>query len=432
MRLTGRPEEQVQLVEAYFREQGLFREPGAPEAVYTDVLELNLADVEPSVAGPKRPQDRLLLSEVAPNFDNIFSDAIGDGLAAGRDKEHGSPVAAHQPSDDPIETANAAAGHVGHGSVVIAAITSCTNTSNPSVMLAAGLVAKKAVEKGLARKPWVKTSLAPGSRVAGAILKEAGLQDYLNQLGFNVVGFGCTTCIGNSGPLPPEISKAINEKNLVVASVLSGNRNFEGRINQDIKANYLMSPPLVVAYALAGTIHIDLSQDALGEDQAGRPVYLRDIWPSEKEVADAMAQAVHRDLFDANYRDVFQGDEKWRAIAVEGSQTFAWKSASTYVKNPPYFEGMDSTAPTSVNELVGMRVLAVLGDSVTTDHISPAGSIKLNSPAGEYLTKHGVASDMFNSYGSRRGNHEVMVRGTFANVRLRNALAPGTEGGFTT
>jgi aconitate hydratase A / 2-methylisocitrate dehydratase len=457
MRLTGRSEDQVGLVEAYCRTQGLFHDENTAEATYTDTLELNLAEVKPSVAGPKRPQDRLLLPEVGPNFSKTFADQFGSGLMA-KISHAVSNIAKHlkeeisevekgmaidnlggvatldvdEHATDPVAEANEAAGDLAHGSVVIAAITSCTNTSNPSVMLAAGLVAKKAVELGLKRKPWVKSSLAPGSRVAGAIIKEAGLQNYLNQLGFNIVGYGCTTCIGNSGPLPPDISKAITDENLVVASVLSGNRNFEGRINQDVKANYLMSPPLVVAYSLAGTINIDLEKDPLGHDDHGKPIYLRDIWPSQQEISDAIARGVKRSLFDENYKDVFKGDEKWQAIAVEGSKTFAWKDDSTYVKNPPYFDGMSAAAPASVSELKGMRVLAVLGDSVTTDHISPAGSIKLNSPAGAYLTNHGVSAAMFNSYGSRRGNHEVMVRGTFANVRLRNQLAPGTEGGFTT
>ena len=426
MRLTGRPEEQVALVEAYFREQGMFHESNTPEATYTDTLELDLDSVEPSVAGPKRPQDRLLLKEVSDNFNKTFSDQLTPVSHATQSTGGGVAVL------EPIAQANAAAEELTHGSVVIAAITSCTNTSNPSVMLAAGLVAKKALEKGLTRKPWVKTSLAPGSRVASAILDTAGLTPYLNQLQFNVVGYGCTTCIGNSGPLPDEISKTINEKNLVVASVLSGNRNFEGRINQDIKANYLMSPPLVVAYALAGTVNIDLSKDALGTGRDGQPVYLKDIWPSQAEISEALAAGVKRELFVSNYEDVFKGDEKWQSIKVEASKTFHWDAKSTYVKNPPYFDGMSASAPSSVPELHGLKVLAVLGDSVTTDHISPAGSIKLNSPAGKYLTEHGVDPSMFNSYGSRRGNDEVMVRGTFANVRLRNQLAPGTEGGFTT
>jgi aconitate hydratase len=330
------------------------------------------------------------------------------------------------------EEANAAAEAVGHGSVVIAAITSCTNTSNPNVMTAAGLLAKKAVEKGLSTKPWVKTSLAPGSRVVTDIYERAGLLEYLEKLRFHVVGYGCTTCIGNSGPLPQAVSDRINEHNLVAASVLSGNRNFEGRINQDVKANYLMSPPLVVAYALVGTMDIDLTQDPLGVGFEGEPVYLRDVWPSQQEIADVMAAAVHSELYEQNYKDVYEGDEKWREIDVEATDLYSWGSDSTYIKNPPYFHEMSAETPGEVGELTGLRVLAMLGDSITTDHISPAGSIKLNSPAGAYLTEHGVSPGMFNSYGSRRGNHEVMVRGTFANVRLRNKLAPGTEGGFTT
>lgn len=425
LRLTGRSEEQVALVEAYFKEQGLFHDSTTADANYTDVLELDLASVLPSVAGPKRPQDRLLLKEIADNFNKTFADQLSP-------VKHAAPSGGNVAVLEPVELANASAEELTHGSVVIAAITSCTNTSNPSVMLAAGLVAKKALAKGLKRKPWVKTSLAPGSRVASAILDTAGLTPYLNELQFNVVGYGCTTCIGNSGPLPDLISKTVVEKNLVVASVLSGNRNFEGRINQDVKANYLMSPPLVVAYALAGTVNIDLSKDAIGTGSDGQPVYLKDIWPTQEEISEALAAGVKRQLFVSNYEDVFKGDEKWQAIKVEPSQTFHWNPKSTYVKNPPYFEGMTAEAPTSVPELTGMRVLAVLGDSVTTDHISPAGSIKLNSPAGKYLIEHGVDPSMFNSYGSRRGNDEVMVRGTFANVRLRNQLAPNTEGGFTT
>jgi len=406
LRLTGRPEAQVQLVEDYFKAQGLFHTASTPECEYTDVLELDLSTVVPSVAGPKRPQDRLLLNQARDNFNTTF--------------------------ESQLVSTEGKAGSLEHGAVVIASITSCTNTSNPSVMTAAGLLAKKAVEKGLTTKPWVKTSLGPGSRVASDILEKAGLLDSLNQLRFNVVGYGCLTCIGNSGPLPEEISKEINDKNLVVCSVLSGNRNFEGRINQDIKANYLMSPPLVVAYALAGTINIDLNVDPLGTDKDGQPVYLKDIWPTQAEIAETNAQAVRKELYLDNYEDVFKGDERWAEIAITGGDNFVWNSASTYIKNPPYFDGMSATAPTSVPELNGMRTLAVLGDSITTDHISPAGSIKLNSPAGKYLTEHGVEPAMFNSYGSRRGNDEVMVRGTFANIRLRNQLAPGTEGGFTT
>ncbi|MDR3689812.1 MAG: aconitate hydratase AcnA [Fimbriimonas sp.] len=409
LRLTGRSEELVQLVEDYFKEQGLFHTADTPECDYTDVLTLDLSTVVPSVAGPKRPQDRLLLNQAKANFNKVFESQ----LTGEADSSHNGMS-------------------VNHGSVVLASITSCTNTSNPSVMTAAGLLAKKAVAKGLQSKPWVKTSLAPGSRVASDILEKAGLMDALRELKFNVVGYGCMTCIGNSGPLPEEVSKQVNDRNLVVCSVLSGNRNFEGRINQDIKANYLMSPPLVVAYALAGTIDIDMNVDPLGNDRDGNPVYLRDIWPSQGEIAETNAQAVRRELYIDNYEDVFKGDERWAEISVSGGDNFAWQDASTYVKNPPYFDGMNATAPSKVKDLTGMRALAVLGDSITTDHISPAGSIKLNSPAGKYLTEHGVATAMFNSYGSRRGNHEVMVRGTFANIRLRNQLAPGTEGGFTT
>ncbi len=412
LRLTGRPEAQVQLVEDYFKEQELFHSADTPECEYSDVLHLDLSTIVPSVAGPKRPQDRLLLDKAAENFQTTFSaqlkpfeeDGSNDGIAAGVD----------------------------HGAVVIASITSCTNTSNPSVMTAAGLLAKKAVEKGLTTKPWVKTSLAPGSRVASDILDKAGLTESLNALRFNVVGYGCMTCIGNSGPLPEEISKKINDKSLVVCSVLSGNRNFEGRINQDIKANYLMSPPLVVAYALAGTINIDLNTDPLGFGKDGNPVYLRDIWPTRAEIAETNLLAVRKELYIDNYEDVFKGDERWAEISVTGGDNFEWNGDSTYIKNPPYFDGMSLEAPAAVADLAGMRTLAMLGDSITTDHISPAGSIKLNSPAGAFLTSRGVPAAMFNSYGSRRGNDDVMVRGTFANVRLRNQIAPGTEGGFTT
>lgn len=413
LRLTGRPDAQVQLVEDYFKAQELFHDASSPECDYSDILELELSTIVPSVAGPKRPQDRLLLTQAAETFNKIFASQLTK-------------------SDAPaVEDTSVAAG-VEHGSVVIASITSCTNTSNPSVMTAAGLLAKKAVEKGLNTKPWVKTSLAPGSRVASDILEKAGLLDYLNALRFNVVGYGCMTCIGNSGPLPEEISKKVTDENLVVCSVLSGNRNFEGRINQDIKANYLMSPPLVVAYALAGTIDIDLSKDSLGDDKDGNPVYLRDIWPTQAEIAETNHLAVRKELYIDNYEDVFKGDERWAEIAVTGGDNFEWRGTSTYIKNPPYFDGMSLEAPSAVPDLTGLRALAVLGDSITTDHISPAGSIKLNSPAGSFLTSRGVAPAMFNSYGSRRGNDEVMVRGTFANVRLKNQLAPGTEGGFTT
>ncbi len=449
MRLTGRPEDQVQLVEAYFKEQGLFHTADSPVAEYSDLLELDLGTVEPSIAGPKRPQDRLKLSEAKPNFHKTFATQLGPVPGEGLIGQmldavlRTSPPKAVEPSlaikggatallESPSDVGVPTDVEVDHASVVIAAITSCTNTSNPSVMLAAGLLAKKAVEKGLHSKPWVKTSLAPGSRVVTDMYEKSGLMPYLKELRFHVVGYGCMTCIGNSGPLPEVISKQVNEKNLVVCSVLSGNRNFEGRINQDVKANYLMSPPLVVAYALAGTIDIDIAQDPLGNDKDGAPVYLRDIWPTQAEIAEATHRSVRRDLYIKNYEDVFKGDERWSEVEATPSELFGWHDDSTYIKNPPYFVGMTKEAPERFPELAGLQVLALLGDSITTDHISPAGSIKLNSPAGAYLTEHGVPAQMFNSYGSRRGNHEVMVRGTFANVRLKNQLAPGTEGGYTT
>jgi aconitate hydratase len=397
LRMTGRDEDQVQLVETYSKKQGLFREDNSPEPIYTDTLQLDLSEVEPSVAGPKRPQDRLRLSEVAASYP--------------------SSMGSTEKLDD--------------GSVVIAAITSCTNTSNPSVMIAAGLLAQNAAAKGLKPKPWVKTSLAPGSRVVTAYLQRANLLKDLESIGFNVTGYGCTTCIGNSGPLPDEVAKEVRGKNLTVAAVLSGNRNFEGRISPDVKANYLMSPPLVVAYALAGSMAINLQTDSLGQDANGNPVYLKDIWPTNAEVADIVVKSVGSDLFASNYADVFKGDERWAEIDATGSLRYSWPE-STYVKLPPYFEGMTREAPTALPSLKRMRALAMLGDSITTDHISPAGNIKVDSPAGCYLIEHGIEPKMFNSYGSRRGNHEVMVRGTFANVRLRNQLAPGTEGGFTT
>jgi aconitate hydratase len=408
LRLTGRPESQIQLVEDYARAQGLFYTADSPDSQYTDIVELDLATVEPSVAGPKRPQDRVALSEARKSLHAAFPQLAGGGTAVTTKRE------------------------LGNGSVVIAAITSCTNTSNPSVMVAAGVLARKAAEKGLQPKEWVKTSMAPGSRVVTEYLQKAGLLDDLNQIGFNVVGYGCTTCIGNSGPLPDWVTAKVQENDLVVCSVLSGNRNFEGRIQQDVKANYLMSPPLVVAYALAGTMEIDLQNDPIGHDRDNNEVFLRDIWPTQAEVADFIEKSLDRELFEKTYANVFQGDEKWAAIDAPRAELFAWDPDSTYVKNPPYFEGMAKEAPTMVPDLVGLRALAVLGDSITTDHISPAGSIKLNSPAGQYLTQRGVEPKMFNSYGSRRGHDEVMVRGTFANVRLRNQLAPGTEGGFTT
>ncbi len=447
MRLTGRPEEQVLLTEAYFKAQGLFYTPGDREAEYSDTLELDLATVVPSVAGPKRPQDRLQLSDAPAAFAKAFPVATvasaGGGLVGKvLDKVFGT-VPAAAPASAPVTTVAAAEpgpSDVGvpsdvvveSGHVVIASITSCTNTSNPSVMTAAGLLAKKAVERGLTTKPWVKTSLGPGSRVASDILEKAGLMPYLNELRFNVVGYGCLTCIGNSGPLPEVVSRQVNEKNLVVASVLSGNRNFEGRINQDIKANYLMSPPLVVAYAIAGTMNLDLTKDPLGMGTDGEPVYLKDIWPSQQEIADTNAHAVKKELYLDNYEDVFKGDERWAAVEVGEGDRFGWNADSTYIKLPPYFEGMKAEAPESFAELTGLRTLLKLGDSITTDHISPAGSIKMSSPAGSYLTSRGVAASMFNSYGSRRGHDEVMVRGTFANIRLRNEMAPGMEGGFTT
>jgi len=410
LKLTGRPAEQIALVEAYCRAQGLFHDETTPEATYTDTLELDLSTVEPSVAGPRRPQDRVNLRDAGRAFELALPSLLPPGSSADLAKKD-----AHALS---------------HGSVVIAAITSCTNTSNPSVMIGAGLLAKKAVERGLDVKPWVKTSLAPGSPVVTEYYKASGLDKYLDALKFHTVGYGCTTCIGNSGPLPAEVSKAIESSHLVVASVLSGNRNFEGRINPEVRANYLMSPPLVVAFAIAGRIDIDLEVEPLGTDKDGQPVFLRDVWPTSTEVNEVMARAVEAPMFARVYEHVFEGSEQWRSLDVPTGQTFAWDDKSTYVKNPPYFVDMPK-APAPLGEIHGARVLAVLGDSVTTDHISPAGSIKKDSPAGRYLLAHGVEWKDFNSYGSRRGNHEVMVRGTFANVRLKNRLAPGTEGGVT-
>jgi aconitate hydratase len=410
MRLTGRSEEQIALVEAYCREQGLFHDAKTPEAEYSELLALDLATVEPSLAGPKRPQDRVPLSKARESFEQALPSLIKPGRGEAK------PAAGN--------------GNLHHGSVVIAAITSCTNTSNPSVMLAAGLLAKKAVERGLEVPSWVKTSLAPGSKVVRDYLERAGLTQYLERLKFHIVGYGCTTCIGNSGPLPPEISKAIDEKDLVVASVLSGNRNFEGRINPDVRANYLMSPPLVVAFALAGRIDVDMRKDAIGKDQQGKPVYLADLWPSQREVEEAIAKSISSDMFRKSYGEVYEGDERWRSLPVPKGETYAWEKDSTYIRKAPYFDDM-TLKPAPVGNIHQARGLAVLGDSVTTDHISPAGSIKKDSPAGKYLIKHGVKPADFNSYGSRRGNHEVMVRGTFANVRLRNKMVPNLEGGFT-
>lgn len=424
LRFSGRSEERVALVEAYFKAQGLFHDEHTPEAEYSTVLELDLSTVEPSVAGPKRPEGRVPLHEVNRTFHMAVPTIINPT----------QPDTALSAADFAATavTVPGANYRLHHGSVVIAAITSCTNTSNPSVMVAAGLLAKKAVEAGLSVKPWVKTSLAPGSKVVTEYLTNAGLLPYLEALRFHVVGYGCTTCIGNSGPLAPEISQTIEQSGLVAVSVLSGNRNFEGRVQQDVKANYLMSPPLVVAYAIAGRIDIDLDKEPLGVGKDGKPVYLRDIWPSQAEVQQTIETAIQSEMYRRSYASVFVGDERWENIPVPAGDRFAWDPQSTYVRRPPYFDQMSPTPPARVAEIHGARVLAFLGDSITTDHISPAGSIKVNSPAGKYLIEHGVAPADFNSYGARRGNHEVMVRGTFANVRLRNKLAPGTEGGFTT
>ncbi|MBI3941484.1 MAG: aconitate hydratase AcnA [Chloroflexi bacterium] len=444
LRLTGRSEEQVALVEAYMKAQGLFHSPDSPEAEYSDTLTLDLSEVEPSIAGPKRPQDRVLLSKAAESFKNSLPLILNPAGSSNGDKqvermkgEGGSQTVIETP-----ESLKAPTGirfmlenveHVlDHGSIVISAITSCTNTSNPSVMVAAGLLAKNAVERGLTTKPWVKTSLAPGSKVVTQYLDKAGLTPYLEQLRFHTVGYGCTTCIGNSGPLPGEISKAIEQGNLVVCSVLSGNRNFEGRIQSEVKANYLMSPPLVVAYALAGSIDIDLLHEPLGTDLQSNPVYLRDLWPSRQEVAQIIGAAIQSEMYQLSYGDVFKGDELWNSLEVPNSELYDWGTDSTYVKHPPFFDNMSSQAPTTIEDIRNARVLAVVGNSITTDHISPAGSIKVKSPAGKYLLAQGVEPKDFNTYGTRRGNHEVMMRGTFDNPRLRNRLASGTEGGVTT
>ncbi|MDJ0864913.1 MAG: aconitate hydratase AcnA [Myxococcota bacterium] len=423
LRLSGRSEEQVALVEAYLREQGMFHEPGAPEASYSETVALDLGTIEPAIAGPKRPQDRVLLSNAKRSFQRVVAEMAGDEVAAAPD------LARHDSAVEIEIDGETAALH--HGSVVIAAITSCTNTSNPSVMVAAGLLAKKAAERGLETRPWVKTSLAPGSLVVTQYLKSAGLLPYLEQLRFHVVGYGCTTCIGNSGPLPEPVAGGIDAGGLVACSVLSGNRNFEARVHPAVRANYLMSPPLVVAYALAGRMDIDLASEPLGVDRDGEPVYLRDVWPAPEEVRETVAGCVDASMFAETYAEVFRGDPQWNELPVPEGQRFAWDPDSTYVRQPPYFAGMSREAPEQVEEITGARVLAVLGDSVTTDHISPAGSIAAASPAADYLRSHGIERSEFNSYGSRRGNHEVMMRGTFANVRLRNQLAPGTEGGFT-
>jgi aconitate hydratase A / 2-methylisocitrate dehydratase len=444
LRLSGRSDEQIALVEAYCREQGLFHDENTPEAEYSELLTLDLGTVESSLAGPKRPQDRVSLSQAGQSFQSALPSLIKPKAGAKANTttmsspnekrwegEGGNPAAIgvedqnvheHVPTD--VKSA------LNHGSVVIAAITSCTNTSNPSVMVAAGLLAKKAVEHGLSVPPWVKTSLAPGSKVVRDYLERAGLTHYLEKLKFHIVGYGCTTCIGNSGPLPTEVSEAIDEKNLVVASVLSGNRNFEGRINSEVRANYLMSPPLVVAFALAGRIDVDMRKDPIGKGNDGKPVFLADLWPSQEEVEQTIQKSIDSKMFRKSYGEVFAGDEHWRSLAIPQGETYAWEKDSTYIRRAPYFDDM-RLAASDVDDITGARVLAVLGDSVTTDHISPAGSIKKDSPAGKYLIEKGVKPADFNSYGSRRGNHEVMVRGTFANVRLRNKMVPNLEGGFT-
>ncbi len=433
LRLTGRDEQQVALVEAYAKEQGLWLDPAA-EPDFSEKLELDLATVVPSIAGPKRPQDRIVLANAKEQFARDVRNYVSDDEEAGKESfpASDSPATSNGVPSKPttVTAPDGSTYEIDHGAVTVAAITSCTNTSNPYVMVAAALVAKKAVEKGLTRKPWVKTTLAPGSKVVTDYFDKAGLTPYLDKVGFNLVGYGCTTCIGNSGPLPEEVSKAVNEADLAVTSVLSGNRNFEGRINPDVKMNYLASPPLVVAYAIAGSMKVDITKDALGVDQDGKPVYLTDIWPSEAEVNDVVANAIGEDMFNKSYQDVFAGDAQWQALPIPTGNTFEWDSESTYVRKPPYFEGM-TMETTPVEDISGARVLAKLGDSVTTDHISPAGAIKADTPAGKYLTEHGIERRDFNSYGSRRGNHEVMIRGTFANIRLRNQIAPGTEGGYT-
>jgi aconitate hydratase len=413
LRDTGRPEAQIKLVEAYAKAQGMFRTKLTQDPMFTDVLKLELGSIEPSLAGPKRPQDRVPLKEVKAGFANAMDKEFNK--ASEVDKRVPVPGRNHD---------------LGHGDVVIAAITSCTNTSNPNVMIGAGLLARKAVEKGLTTKPWVKTSLAPGSQVVAEYLEKSGLQEDLDKLGFNLVGFGCTTCIGNSGPLPPEISKAVNENDLVAAAVLSGNRNFEGRVNADVRANYLASPPLVVAYAIAGSMNVDLVKTPLGVDQNGKKVFLKDIWPTSREIASVIRKAINKEMFVRKYADVFKGDTNWRKITVQGGMTYAWDRKSTYVQNPPFFEHM-TAAPQPLTDIIEARVLGLFLDSITTDHISPAGSIKQNSPAGQYLIDHKVKPLDFNQYGTRRGNHEVMMRGTFANIRIKNQMVPGVEGGVT-
>ena len=438
LRLSGRPDEHVALVEAYTKAQGLFRTDATPDPLFSDSLELDLGIVEPSLAGPKRPQDRVPLSKAKTMYrDALRGELAKLGAPAAAAQAQGAASGAVATADDDQSAQEAIKVEyegqtftLRHGAVVIAAITSCTNTSNPSVMLAAGLLARNAVRKGLQRKPWVKTSLAPGSKVVTDYLRQAGLQEYLDKIGFQLVGYGCTTCIGNSGPLPEPIAQAIESNKLVTAAVLSGNRNFEGRVNPLTRFNYLASPPLVVAYALAGRMDLDLTREPLGVGKEG-PVFLRDVWPTPQEVHDEILRSVKSEFFKTQYADVFNGDEQWRSLDVPEGETYTWDEQSTYVKNPPYFEGM-TMEPPGVRQITGARALAVLGDSITTDHISPAGNIPASSPAGKWLVAHGVEKKHFNSYGSRRGNHEVMVRGTFANIRLRNEMAPGTEGGWTT
>jgi aconitate hydratase len=456
LRLTGRSDQQIALVETYAKTQGLWHSDDK-EPRYSEYLELDLGTVVPSIAGPKRPQDRVLVAHAKQGFREALRDYVAAEELIGYDESvdesfPASDVPSHATADGSlapheygeevpadisrpnkqvsVTLSDGTSFELDHGAVTIAAITSCTNTSNPSVMIGAALVAKKAVERGLNRKPWVKTTLAPGSKVVSDYYDRSGLTPYLDKLGFNLVGYGCTTCIGNSGPLIPEVSAAVHEDDLAVVSVLSGNRNFEGRINPDVKMNYLASPPLVVAYAIAGTMDIDLMNDSLGTDEQGNDVYLADIWPSEAEIDEIVSAAIGAEMFTASYADVFAGDEEWQSLPTPEGETFAWDSDSTYVRRPPYFDGMPAE-PAAVTDIAGARVLLKLGDSITTDHISPAGSIKPDSPAGQYLSEHGVERKDFNSYGSRRGNHEVMIRGTFANIRLRNQLAPGTEGGFT-
>jgi aconitate hydratase A / 2-methylisocitrate dehydratase len=454
LRLTGRNDQQIALVEAYARAQGLWHSDDR-EPRYSEYLELDLGTVVPSIAGPKRPQDRVQVAHAKQGFREALRDFVATEELIGWDESvdesfpasdvpshaSGESLAPHEYGEEPadiarpskqvpIKLSDGTSFDLDHGAVVIAAITSCTNTSNPSVMIGAALVAKKAVERGLNRKPWVKTTLAPGSKVVSDYYDRSGLTPYLDKLGFNLVGYGCTTCIGNSGPLIPEVSAGVQEHDLAVVSVLSGNRNFEGRINPDVKMNYLASPPLVVAYALAGTMDIDLMNDSLGTDEQGNEVHLADIWPTEAEIDEIIASAIGAEMFTESYADVFAGDEEWQSLPTPEGEIFAWDPNSTYVRKPPYFDGMPAE-PASVTDIEGARVLLKLGDSITTDHISPAGSIKADSPAGQYLSEHGVERRDFNSYGSRRGNHEVMIRGTFANIRLRNQLAPGTEGGFT-